>query len=412
MSRMKQAFTAGNRGEAVKRPRLEILDGIRCFAAIYVVIFHFAAADRGTWKTPTRLSFGPLFVFGTYGWLGVELFFMISGFVICMSTWGKSIGQFVTSRIIRLYPAYWLSVLLTAVVVLLDRSMATPDVSSALTWPHVLQNLTMTEGFTKVAYVDPSYWTLTIEVTFYALFGLTVAWRGLTYWRVIIFCVAWLTTSLVTIWIHVTILNMVVQPLYAPFFCGGMVMYLIYRFKPDPWLWAVLSASYAISIYRLDDRTYAQHRNGWFMNYAVSSAIVTVFFLVLLSVALGKLDWVRGRWLVTAGALTYPVYLIHQQIGETLLRSLLDYIPRWPLLVLMFAFVLALAWTIHRFVERPVAKALKKVLTPVVPPPARIPSPRGASDQTDSGVLSETDELIATALPHGRPRPDHSRRQR
>ena len=370
------------------QPRLQILDGIRCFAALYVVVFHFAAADRGTWRTPTRFLFGPLFAFGTYGWLGVELFFMISGFVICMSTWGKSIRQFVVSRIVRLYPAYWFAVLLTVVVVLLDGSMETKDVRSALTWPHVLLNLTMTEGFTNVKYVDPSVWTLTIELTFYTLFGLAVAWRGLTYRRVLVFCVAWMTTSLAALWVHERWFSMIIQPLYAPFFCAGIVMYLIHRFRPNPYLWAALAYSYGLSIYQLDGRTNGQHRDGWFMNYAVASAIMTVFFLVLLAAALGKLNWVRGRWLVTAGAVTYPVYLIHQQIGETILRSLLPYVSPWPLIILMFTFVVALAWMIHQFVERPVSAWLKRRLTPPEAPQRPIPIARTPDEQSEVGSPS------------------------
>lgn len=239
--------------------------------------------------------------------------------------------------------------------------------------------------FANVKYVDPSLWTLTIELTFYVLFGLTVAWRGLTYRRVLMFCVAWMTTSLAAPWIHERLFVMVVQPVYAPFFCGGIVMYLIYRFRPNPYLWVTLAYSYGLSIYQLDGRTYAQHRSGWFMNYAVASAIMTIFFLVLLAAALGRLNWVRGRWLVSIGAVTYPVYLIHQQIGETLIRSLLPSVSPWPLIVIMFAFVVLLAWLIHRLVERPVGGWLKRRLTRQKAPQPRIPIARISLEQHDVG---------------------------
>ncbi|HEY1485127.1 MAG TPA: acyltransferase family protein, partial [Micromonosporaceae bacterium] len=75
------------------KPRLEVLDFIRFLAAAYVVIFHFSAGDRGSWQKPSHELFQPLFPVASYGWLGVELFFMISGFVICMSTWGKTFSQ-------------------------------------------------------------------------------------------------------------------------------------------------------------------------------------------------------------------------------------------------------------------------------------------------------------------------------
>src|SRR5262249_37418708 len=160
-------------------------------AAAYVVVFHFSAGDRGSWHAPSRTLFAPLFSVASYGWLGVELFFMISGFVICLSSWGKTFGQFAASRFIRLYPAYWFGILLTPVVVLIDQSRA-----HALAWPHVLENLTMTQAWAGVPAVDPSYWTLAIELNFYLLVAVVLVSWGFTYFRVVTFGMVWLAVSL------------------------------------------------------------------------------------------------------------------------------------------------------------------------------------------------------------------------
>src|SRR5258706_12012220 len=68
--------------------RLHALDGLRFLAALSVVGFHFFAdyGSRGHWGRPSAQVFGPaVYHVFQYGWLGAECFFVISGFVICMS---------------------------------------------------------------------------------------------------------------------------------------------------------------------------------------------------------------------------------------------------------------------------------------------------------------------------------------
>ena len=88
--------------------RLRVLDLLRFCAALAVVMFHFV--ETSAWGT--RRAFPALIDFSMFGVYGVRLFFVISGFVILMSAWGRTSGQFVVSRIARLYPAYWASVVI------------------------------------------------------------------------------------------------------------------------------------------------------------------------------------------------------------------------------------------------------------------------------------------------------------
>jgi len=348
---------AEHRTRPYAKPRLEVLDGIRFLAAAYVLVFHFSAGDRSTWHQPSRVLFEPLFHVASYGWLGVELFFMISGFVICLSGWGKSIGQFAISRFVRLYPAYWFAVLLTTIVLLIDHRRAHP-----MPWLVVLENLTMTESWVQVPWVDPSYWTLAIELNFYLLVALTLVWRGFTYRRVLVFCTVWLAVSLLDAFTSSYWYLILVQPVYVPFFVAGVVLYLMHRFGPNRTLWALLGCCWGIAMYRLVSRTAGQHPSGVNLNYWVSVTIVTAFFVLLTLIALGKLNAVRGRWLITTGALTYPLYLLHQQIGETLIRLLDGLIPAWLVLTIALAAMLALAWFVQRFAERPMANRIRTAL--------------------------------------------------
>jgi len=90
----------------VRENRLAALDGLRLVAALAVAGYHYTVAWRID-GTHLPQYFLPHAVHVTvYGFLGVELFFLISGFVICMSAWGRPLGAYFTSRVSRLYPAY------------------------------------------------------------------------------------------------------------------------------------------------------------------------------------------------------------------------------------------------------------------------------------------------------------------
>jgi peptidoglycan/LPS O-acetylase OafA/YrhL len=77
-------------------------------------------------------------------------------------------------------------------------------------------------------------------------------------------------------------------------------------------------------------------------------------------VATGRLSRFDRPWLVTAGALTYPLYLIHQSLGVTVIHQLHRVVPAWVLLAALVVALLGLAWLVHRFVERPLAARLKR----------------------------------------------------
>jgi peptidoglycan/LPS O-acetylase OafA/YrhL len=80
-------------------------------------------------------------------------------------------------------------------------------------------------------------------------------------------------------------------------------------------------------------------------------------------VGTGRFDFVEWRGLVIAGALTYPLYLLHQQIGFIAIQHLHTRIPALPLVLGLFLAMLAASYLIHRLVERPGSRWLGKELT-------------------------------------------------
>lgn len=336
-------------------PRLEVLDGLRFVAAMSVVVYHFTTMDR-VWRRPAVDLFPAQTA--TYGWLGVYLFFLISGFVICMSAWDRGVGSFLVSRAVRLYPAYWLSVVVIAVVV-------TVGALRPVTWEGTLVNLTMFQDAVREPPIAEVYWTLWAELRFYLLFALLV-WWGLTYRRVAGFCLAWLaavaaTKALVP---DGTLPHIVLMTDYAPLFTGGIACYLMYRFRPTPLVWGIVAASFLLAVpaarYRAGLESYPGQPPvaSW-----PAVVLMGVCFLAVVAVALGGLSRLRGRWLVVLGATTYPLYLLHLDLGGPLLRAWQGHVPPLLLVTGVTAAMTGLAWLVHRYVERPLAPVLKRALS-------------------------------------------------
>lgn len=90
--------------------------------------------------------------------------------------------------------------------------------------------------------------------------------------------------------------------------------------------------------------------------------IFTAFLLLMVAVALGHTDRVQWRWLVTAGSLTYPLYLMHYAAGTAVISRLRDDMDARLLVAAVITGFLVLSWAVHRFVERPLAGAVKRGL--------------------------------------------------
>lgn len=343
--------------EATRPPRIYALDGLRLFAALTVVLYHYTAV-AGAWPTDVKQLFPWLFPVTSYGWLGVQLFFLISGFVICMSCWDKPLKDFFVSRVVRLYPAYWFAVVATTVTV-----ASIPGGVNPIPWNDMITNLTMLQEPLGVRHVDGVYWTLFAELRFYLLFAV-VAWWGLTYRRVLAFCCVWAVASA---FFAKTAEGSPVQLLIMPddswYFIAGVAFYLMYRFRPNLMLTGIVLVCFCSSLpFALG--TWANTEK--YMGHNVQSWPVIVFvaayFAIMALVATGKLSGVSWRWLPYAGALTYPLYLLHENIGREIFTALSPQVPPYVLLCSVIVTMLGAAWLVHRYVERPLGRRLKQGL--------------------------------------------------
>ena len=148
------------------------LDIVRFSAALMVTLFHLS---YHSWHNPTTekamylehnlLGVGQFF---TSGYVGVPIFFALSGFVIAFSANEKDALGFIKSRILRLYPAAWICASITAIFIIGDPEWLRKYIHSVILFP--------TEPW-----VDPVYWTLAVEITFYSFVVMLLAVMGSKY---------------------------------------------------------------------------------------------------------------------------------------------------------------------------------------------------------------------------------------
>jgi len=341
----------------VRAERFYLLDALRFAAALAVVGYHYLAFPEPILGAPIGVVAPDVFRVAKYGAFGVDLFFVISGFVILMSGLGRSPGDFVASRVGRLYPAYWLGVLLTAGVV----AVAGPGHPFDLR--EILANLTMLHPAFGVSDIDPVYWTLWIELHFYAIVGVLLLFRpGPSV--LLAFALAWpIVAALAQLTGSDFVATTLIAP-HAPLFAAGMALFCIYRYGANSLSWIVLGFNTAFAAAMSTPNMGASIARN--TNSSMSSTVETLMALacvgVVAIVTLTPLNRVRARWLITLGALTYPLYLLHQNIGVLLIHAMEPAWGKWVATGVTTAVMCGVAYLVSRYVERPVGRALRRRL--------------------------------------------------
>ncbi|MFF5259612.1 acyltransferase family protein [Actinomadura viridis] len=375
--------------------RLHELDLLRFLAALAVLLYHYTGTTGGPWHDQNaRELFAPTSLATQFGYLGVELFFLISGFVILMSAWGRTMADFTISRITRLYPAYWFAVLLIAAIYLTTgHGRGRPE--------NIIPNLTMFQQGMGIQNASGVFWTLWTEMHFYALISILIL-AGITYQRCVTFMTTWTVLAIFAQETGAGPLQSLLIPQHAPYFIAGMALYLIHRFGPTLLLWGLTAFSWATSIrYALPTATDHPYNiapgNAW---PAIPIAI-TLIYLTMGLAATGKLRHLKWRRFATLGSLTYPTYLMHYELAPPLADALHPALPYWAATATITAIVLTTAYLIHRLIERPLAAWLKPRLRDsfqrIRPTPPACPR---QETPHNSPPASETTAKDNTPTPH------------
>ena len=336
-----------------------LLDVLRFFAAFWVMNFHYLAGL----ELSTSLSWY------RYGNLGVQLFFIISGFVIVQSLHGKTLEEFATGRFIRLFPLFW--ILCTATFLL---TILVPH-TSHVSFHGYLANMTMIpdviNGFLgHGSLVDASYWTLTVELLFYIGIGLFC--HIFSYKNIRYFLTVWLLFSAFAFMMHID-QNFYVKLFlvrHASYFIFGSALALIATKQAKnifekclDWGLLVIAAVYSVLIHTRAIPAYVTPNP----RDAGIITILLIIFFVAIPVIVYLSSYVKNprliRILAVIGGLTYPVYLLHQRVGNIAINYFTNRfnIP-WNTFAIWFELVIIAAGYLIYVQDKKLRKWLQKKL--------------------------------------------------
>jgi len=318
---------------ATRRGRIAIVEQLRGLAAFSVVWYHVTLGN------PNFLDQGLIKSSGTYGWLGVEVFFVISGFIIPHAMYrahyraSGHLPGFLAKRLVRLEPPYLATVALCVVLGYVSFWVpgfrgAPPDFPPMRLALHIGYLV----GFTDYVWINPVFWSLAIEFQYYLamalLFPMIASER------------TWIRCSAVTLLFAASFLpipDLFLVP-YLSMFTLGMV-------------------TFHFSVGWLDRRTYLTAIA--LMATIICLGKLTVIGLAGLATALA-IAFIRGEGfkpLVWLGTISYSLYLVHVPIGGRVINlgESLDTegLTRIGFLVAAVAISIGSAYLFNRLFERP-----------------------------------------------------------
>jgi len=321
---------------AGERARIELIEPLRGLAALAVAWYHLTVRGNilpeGSWIRAT----------GEFGWLGVEVFFVISGFIIPYSLWRghfrirKDLGIFLAKRIIRLDPPYLVAIVL--LILLGSASAFIPGYaksSPTITVPQVLCHLGYLNAFLGYEWLSPVFWTLAIEFQYYVLVALAFP----------LFASRIGTHRLVALAL-LTLSGVLLDQGQFVFRYGGLFSLGIVTFQKHLGLWSVRQ----------------------YLGLLVTISFFTILTLGLLNGVVGTATALliafynirRNRTLALLGAMSYSLYLMHWPIGMLVIHSTAQFATSDESRVAILGAALAASflssYLLFRLIERPVQR--------------------------------------------------------
>lgn len=327
----------------MEKNRLLELDAIRGIAALAVVIFHYFYRYNdiyGHEYLPVEWT-----ALGKYG---VQLFFMVSGFVIywTLNRVEKPL-DFLVSRFSRLYPTFWFSAILTFSFVFIW-GLPGREVSVY----QAIMNIFMFHQYMGVKHIDGVYWTLTVELTFYFwifTFFVTGLLKYTEYLFTPIILISILQSQGV---IEVSgLLYEIFILQHLSYFLAGICFYKLINKLENKFTYTILILCLASTLFVSSKSVF------------LITSVFYVFFYLAIS---GRLKFLTVKPLIFLGGISYSLYLLHQNIGYVIINELYS-LGINPIISISVAICVSitLAYFTTKYVEKPSLVAIRNAYSKI-----------------------------------------------
>lgn len=327
--------------------RSGVLDLLRFLAVLTVFFSHYTDTFNYVYKiVPANLKYLPIF---KYGSLALVAFFMVSGYVITMTSMKKSIKDFIIIRLSRLYPLFWVS---CTVAFILPRLIKAHTFITFSSFKNFLVNMTMVPTLFGSSLINPVYHTLLLELLFYFFIGIIIVFR---LWKRMLLIIGILTVFCIVRGLDSSAYSHIVIP---PFAAGILFYYLKIKYGKPIYLNVLLFLNFISSL--MIGRTLEKYLAGvvddvqtissW-TAMAIIAAIYVIFYLIVTN----RLKISSNKITTMLGEIAYPFYLFH-------IYFLMIYwhyrnsIQADLLLLLILVLIMLCSWVINKLVEKPLNK--------------------------------------------------------
>ncbi len=379
--------------------RIEYLDGHRGLAILLVIGFHAYARWPSLVPYTDHYANVPLFKFG---WVGVELFFLVSGFVILMTLEKcASAGEFMWRRWLRLFPAMFVCSLLIFFTsgFFAGRPDGAPSAVSLLPgmtfiepswWQSVL-------GL-PVKPLEGGFWSLYVEFKFYIFAAVIYFWKGRT-WLIVALAGAFAVATFgkfandywgggALAWANNLCRNLSFE--YFGWFAAGAAFYVYSTGREYKWLMTATALTILCSSFV---RTF-----DWQAS-AVAGLVSLLFAGSLVSPLIRRI--LQHRFFLFFGFISYPLYLFQENLMIAMLAKLGDAnleLPAYLYPVFPVALLSAAAYLVARHIEPAFKKA---ILSVVVKSPIQRTASHGVAPGTQHVNETTETQLALTACSTG-----------
>ncbi len=335
--------------------RVQFLDGLRGVAIALVVLYH--AYARWAEMMPFGGKFSKVWLLAN-GWLGVQLFFLISGFVIFMTLErSRGFGNFCFKRWLRLFPAMLacsLLILITAPI-LWERPGGIPNISQLLPGLTFIDEDFFVYLGWPIGAIEGAFWSLFVEVKLYLVAGLVYFRKGRGWAIAVLLAIfgIWLASAALAsafptlpesrLWSKAVVIIELSSARYFGWFVAGALLHTYFSANTPRHLLAGLVVATIAAATTKGTNAPA---------IAMSLALIALFAAALICTPVQM--FLANRVLVFLGFVSYPLYLFHEGVIVALTiklgRAHLS-IPDVLLPMLPIAVVIATAWLVATYVE-------------------------------------------------------------